>query len=158
MTYHTGYTQIQNKQIKLDIILSIKSKMEQLIKTSVVKQNTIEKPKLLLLDTPVKRNFIFVKDNHRFIKIPYETIIYIESLDNYVVILTKEKKKLIIRSTFSEFMTQIPSEKFYRVHRSYAIQIDLIDFIEHTELVIFGQKIPISKHYKAGLFALLGIK
>ncbi|MEP7169199.1 MAG: response regulator [Bacteroidota bacterium] len=107
-------------------------------------------------DTP--KDFIFIRESHRFIKLLFNEIVYMESRENYVLIHTKEKKGTIIRSTFSDFLTQLPAEKFYRTHRSFAVQINLVENIEPTEVFACGFKIPISNTYRVGLFNVLGIK
>ena len=48
--------------------------------------------------------------------------------------------------------------QFQKIHRSYAVQIGLIDNIDNLEVVVAGQKIQMSAPYRAGLFAALGIK
>ncbi len=111
----------------------------------------------VVLDT-VPKDFIFIRDNHRFIKLLFNEIVYVESCENYVVIHTKDKKKSIVRSTFSDFLNQLPAEKFYRTHRGFAIQVALIENVEPTEVSANGFKIPISNTYRADLFTLLGIK
>lgn len=117
-------------------------------------KNSPEKPP----EAAQNRHFTFVREQHRFIKIVFDSIVYIVSLENYVVIHTKDDKKSTIRSTLNEFLQQLPADKFYRTHRSYAVHTDLIEHIEPTEVVVFGHKVPISNTYRAGLFALLGIK
>lgn len=104
------------------------------------------------------RSFTFIREQYRFVKIVFESIVYIESLENYVVIHTKDQKKSIIRSTFNDFLQQLPPEHFYRTHRGYAVHIDLIENIEPTEVTVASQKVPLSNTYRAGLFVLLGIK
>lgn len=117
-------------------------------------KNSLEKPP----EVAQNRSFTFVREQHRFIKIVFDSIVYIESLENYVVVHTKDQKKSTIRSTLNEFLQQLPADKFYRTHRSYAVHADLIENIEPTEVVVFGHKVPMSNTYRAGLFALLGIK
>jgi len=103
------------------------------------------------------KDFIFFRESHRFIKLLFSEIVYAESRENYVVIHTKEKKNTIIRSTFNDFLAQLPSDKFYRTHRGFAVQINLVENIEPTEVSAAGFKIPISNTYRAGLFGALGI-
>ena len=107
---------------------------------------------------PQRTSYTFIKEQNRFIKILLETILYIESMENYVVIYSNNHKKSTIRSTFSEFLEQLPKDKFYRTHRSFAIHTDFIDNIEYSEVIVAGQKVPMSKTYRQGLFNLLGIK
>lgn len=106
---------------------------------------------------PVIKDFVFLKENHRFIKLQFSEIIYVESCENYVVVHTRDKKNSIIRSTFSDFLTQLPSNDFIRTHRGFAVQVKFIENIEPTELIASGHKIPVSNTYKAELYSTLGI-
>jgi DNA-binding LytR/AlgR family response regulator len=63
-----------------------------------------------------------------------------------------------VRSTFTDFIAQLPQGEFLRVHRGFAIQLSFVDHVEPTEISAHGYKIPVSNTYKADLFAKLGIK
>ena len=103
-------------------------------------------------------DFIFIRDSHRFVKVPFESIVYVESRENYVVIHTKDKASYIIRSTFNDFISQLPENKFFRTHRSFLVRLNSIENIEPTEVQANGFKIPVSNTYKSALFLALGIK
>lgn len=117
-----------------------------------LKNTTIEKPA-----SSKQKDFIFIRDNHLFIKIMFDDIVYVESQENYVKVFTIDKKQSIIRSTFSDFLSQLPSQKFARTHRSFAVQVGLIDKIDPAEVIAMGFKIPVSNTYKKELYGLLGI-
>ncbi len=104
------------------------------------------------------KDFIFIREGHRFIKLLFKEIVYVESCENYVFIFTQDKGKTMIRSTFSDFLKQLPQGNFYRTHRSFAVQINLVENIEPTEVFASGFNIPISTTYRNGLLSLLGIK
>ena len=106
----------------------------------------------------LNHNYIFLRDNHRFIKLLFENIVYLESRDNYIEIHTTDKKKIITRHTLNDFLSELPAGKFYRTHRSFAINTDMIDNIENTDVFVGGIKVPLSSTYRDGLFQLLGIK
>jgi DNA-binding LytR/AlgR family response regulator len=108
-------------------------------------------------ETPV-REFIFIRDGHRFGKLLFTDIIYVESRENYVVIHTKDKRSIITRSTFSDFIAQLPQSEFIRTHRSFIVRVKAIENIEPTEVLALDFKIPVSNTYKPDLFAALGIK
>ncbi len=74
-----------------------------------------------------------------------------------MVVHTKDKRSNIVRSTFTDFLEQLPSNKFIRTHRGYAVQLSFVDNIEPPELHAQGFKVPVSASYKAELFAKLGI-
>ena len=104
------------------------------------------------------KNYFFIRDNHRFIKILFQNIAYLESRENYVVIHTVDKKNITHRSTFSEFLSQLPAEKFFRIHRSYAIQVELIENIDNSGVTLNGISIPLSNTFKESLFSHLNIR
>ncbi len=104
-----------------------------------------------------QKDFIFIRDSHRFIKIMFDDIVYIESQENYVKVFTTDKKNAIVRSTFNDFLSQLPSQKFTRTHRSFAVQFGLIEKIDPTEVAAYGFKIPVSNTYRKELYSLLGI-
>lgn len=105
-----------------------------------------------------KNNFIFVREGSRFVKLLFDEVVYIESCENYVVIHTTNNKNTIIRSTFSLFLAQLPSGKFSKTHRCFAVQTDLVDNISPTAVLAKGYKIPVSSTYRSGLYSILGIK
>lgn len=115
----------------------------------------------LLADKPPgdrkQQDYIFIRDGHRYIKLLFENIVYIESRDNYIEINTTDKKKLITRNTLGDFLKELPAGKFYRTHRSFAINTDLINNIENTDVLVAGIKVPLSGTYRIELFQLLGI-
>lgn len=104
------------------------------------------------------RDFVFIKDGHKFIKLKFVEVVFIESRENYVVIHTKEKQSHIMRSTFSEFMSQLPPADFFRCHRSFAVCLSAIDNVEPTEVLAGGFRVPISATYRPDLMRLLGIR
>jgi len=120
---------------------------------------TLSKREPILNQPPsVLKEYIFIRDGHRFIKLKFDEIVYIESHENYVIIHLRNMKSSIIRSTFSDFLSKLPSDKFFRTHRSFAVQLSLIDHIEPKTILTKGYKIPISSSYRDDLFVLLGLK
>jgi DNA-binding LytR/AlgR family response regulator len=109
-------------------------------------------------DALKQHNYIFIRDSHRFIKLLFENIIFLESRDNYIEINTTDKKKIITRHTLSDFLSELPAGKFYRTHRSFAINTDMIDNIENNDVFVGGIKVPLSSTYRDGLFQMMGIR
>ena len=103
------------------------------------------------------KDFMFVKDGYVFSKIFFIELLYLESDANYVTLHLKSQKKVMIRSTLNDFSEQLDQKKFIRIHRSYSVNINLVDDIFPTEVSIAGIKIPIGKSYKEELYRILGI-
>ena len=62
------------------------------------------------------------------------------------------------KERLQNFEQQLPPDKFMRIHRSYIVAIDAIEYIEGNHLNIQEQKIPIGQTYKENLLIKLGKK
>jgi two-component system, LytTR family, response regulator len=82
------------------------------------------------LDAP---EFIFVKVEHKIKKINLSDILYIEGLKDYVSICTKTERILSLQ-TMKKIEENLPYLRFYRVHKSYIIAVDKIDYIERQRI------------------------
>jgi DNA-binding LytR/AlgR family response regulator len=90
--------------------------------------------------------YIFVKEKLDLIKIKISDIKWIHSDGNYLEIYCNDKFKLI-RATISSFYESLP-ENFIRIHNSYIINMNYLDIIQSSYVIINKNKIPISKNYK----------
>jgi DNA-binding LytR/AlgR family response regulator len=89
----------------------------------------------------------FVKSDGKFEKINYDDILYVEGMQNYIVIHTPERKHATLL-TLKNFEESVTNKPFLRVHKSFIVAINKIDSIENHEIVIRGAKIPLSKNYR----------
>lgn len=94
---------------------------------------------------------IFIKKNSSLVRIKYNDILWVEALENYVVINTISEK-FTIHFTMKSIENQLPLVKFKRVHRSFIVNVSRITSIEDNSVVIKyneGKKvIPIGKSYR----------
>jgi len=99
------------------------------------------------LKLPFTRQHIFVKvDKKRLQKIYLDEISVVESLKDYIRIIT-DSSKYIIHKTLSGFTEELPSEKFVRIHRSYTVAIDKVEVIEGNSLQISGIRYTMGRSY-----------
>lgn len=94
---------------------------------------------------------IFIKNNSSLVRVKYDDILWIEALENYVVV-NSFKEKYTIHFTMKAISDKMPSDQFVRVHRSFIVNVGKIKVIEDNSVVIKtenGSKvIPIGKSYK----------
>ncbi len=96
---------------------------------------------------------IFIKSSSSsFIRLLYEDIIWIEALENYVIINTDDDK-YTIHFTMKAILDKFPGAQFKRVHRSFIVNMDRVTMIEDNMVILKlsgGKKksIPIAKSYK----------
>ena len=95
-----------------------------------------------------EENFFYVKCDRKYEKIFFDEILFIEAMQNYVQIVTAEKRytTLLFLKTIEQ---SLPKDVFYRIHRSYIISVDKVDQIDGGEAVIRSHRIPISRSLRA---------
>lgn len=93
------------------------------------------------------QEFIFVKTEYKLIKINIDDILYIEGLQNYISIYTKNEKVISLQN-IKRMEEQLPNHKFIRVHKSYVVAINKIDSIERSRLYIGDATIPLGDTYR----------
>lgn len=51
----------------------------------------------------------------------------------------------------------LPPPRFLRIHRSYIVNLDMVEQVNASEVVLTGKKVlPIGDMYRQSLFAFLG--
>ncbi|MDT0557573.1 LytTR family DNA-binding domain-containing protein [Ichthyenterobacterium sp. W332] len=98
-------------------------------------------------EVETKKDYLFVKTEYRHQKIFFSEILYLKGLSDYVAIQTKDGKVLTLQN-MKDFEQSLPKSKFIRVHKSYIISLEHIEFIERNRIVIKGEYIPIGATYK----------
>ncbi|MBD2701625.1 LytTR family transcriptional regulator [Spirosoma sp. BT702] len=79
--------------------------------------------------------------------IPYEAIQYIESLENYLKIITKART-YVTRLTMKEAEDRLPKRQFIRISRSYIVNVKWVDKREPDAVWIGVKELKIGKVYK----------
>lgn len=105
-----------------------------------LKHVTVESKELQL-------KYFFIKCDSKYEKVEFDEVKYIESLQNYVVIHTRDKK-LITYITLTGLESQLPKDRFLKVHKSFIVSIASIKAIDGNEMLIGDTRIPISRNLK----------
>ena len=92
---------------------------------------------------------IYIKDGSKNVRIRLPDVLFIKSEDNYVSFVFPASQTLTLYS-LKDLESKLPSS-FIRVHRSYIVNLDKIDYTTADEITIGDKKIPIGDKYKAEL-------
>ena len=92
----------------------------------------------------------FVKSSGSLVKISSKEILWIEALENYMIIHTI-KDKHTVHTTMKALEDKLPSEEFIRVHKSYIVRKDKIESITDDGIYIGEEHIPVGRTYKQEL-------
>ncbi|MGB3007249.1 MAG: LytTR family DNA-binding domain-containing protein, partial [Chitinophagaceae bacterium] len=95
----------------------------------------------------VESEHIFIKENKVIRKLLIDDIFLLESKGDYVKIYTAEKYH-IVHATLKLLEDKLPQSKFMRVHRSFIISMEKIDYIEENILYLNSIPVPLSESYR----------
>lgn len=109
-----------------------------------------------------EKNRIVVKNNTEITIVPVSDVHYIEAYDDYVKIFTKDSYYLK-KKTMNYYEQILDPTSFFRVHRSFIINLQQLTRIEpleknsHIALLKSGKKVPLSRPGYSKLKEKLGI-
>jgi DNA-binding LytR/AlgR family response regulator len=115
--------------------------------------NTGSTPKInqsVPFDNLFLSNSFFVKKGTLLVRIALDNVLWVQAMDNYVIIKT-EADQFIIHSTMKEIEGKLPPNTFIRVHRSYIVSLDKITLLDENTVIVNEKTIPIGKSYRDGL-------
>jgi two-component system LytT family response regulator len=99
--------------------------------------------------TPQPLDYLFVKADHRLIRIMLSEIKYIEGSNEYIIIHLLRDKPLTTLMRMKNIESMLPENHFLRVHRSFIVNLNHVKVIERNR-IIFDEKIyiPVGEQYK----------
>jgi DNA-binding LytR/AlgR family response regulator len=94
-------------------------------------------------------DFIFVTVDYSQVKLKFNDIIMVEGLRDYLKIhLNSSKKPLIVRGSLKSIESELPNDKFIRVHKSYLLSIENITAIRKNSIFLKDLELPIGETYR----------
>lgn len=96
--------------------------------------------------------YIFIKQNHKFVKFKPSEILFASADNNHVNIHTKTQR-LVLRLSLAELMERLRFSRLVRVHRSFAVNLDKIDSFDDQIAKIETHEIPIGRNYRQEFLA-----
>ena len=103
---------------------------------------------------PAERSFLFFNVGKKKVKIFLDDILYIESLREYIKIVTKDKS-ILTKFSLSQTEEFLQNKDMLRIHRSFIVARDKIDAFSATDVEIGGKLIPIGRSYKEQVYSHL---
>jgi len=98
---------------------------------------------------------LFIKDGNKLVKIELSEVIYFKSEANYISVVLQDKKILTLM-TLKDLESKLP-EFFMRVHRSYIVNLNKIDYINNNVIEMGKDLIPVSHSYEKELLTKINL-
>lgn len=129
-----------------------KERFEKSMEKLFLNQQTNSKFSVENLD----QEFLYVNVDKRLVKVHIPGIYLIEAKGDYINIKTSEKNYLV-HSTLRKVQDKLPSKTFFKVHRSFIINITEIIDLEDNTVLVRKEVIPVSRSNKNNLVEKLNL-
>jgi DNA-binding LytR/AlgR family response regulator len=126
----------------------------------LVNRDEASNANLQMGDELMDEDAIFVKSEHKHLKINLKNILYFEGLKDYVKIwLNNQPKPILTIMSLKSIEENLTPNRFMRIHRSFIISLDKITSIEKGQVIIAGDRcITIADQYKDKFQSYLNAK
>lgn len=105
----------------------------------------------------ITEDFFFVKSERKYLKVSYKDILFVEGLKDYVVIHLKGKR-IITKMSLRMMQELLPDRIFFRINRSYIVNLQHIDSFDNNDIFIADQEIAIGNGYRDSFFQIFASK
>ncbi len=116
---------------------------------NIAVQKVLNTYSLLPENQPQQDNpFVFIKSGIKEYKVFLKQILYVSALKDFAKIHMEEGSPLVTLGTMTSLESILPSEYFFRAHRSYIVNLKKIERFGAHYMEIRNNKIPISRMKK----------
>jgi DNA-binding LytR/AlgR family response regulator len=91
--------------------------------------------------------FLYFRADRKMVKVMVDEILYVESLKDYVRIVTAARQ-IVAKQTITSLEEMLPEDAFLRIHRSFIVARNRIDSFSPNHVEVGGKELPIGRHYK----------
>ena len=102
----------------------------------------------------VGADYFFIKTDNKYERIQFADILFIEALQNYVVIHTSVAKHTVYL-TLKSLESYLPTTQFLKVQKSFIVALARIEGIEGSDILMGKHRIPISRQDKDSVLELI---
>lgn len=102
-------------------------------------------------------DYIFIKQNYRFIKVSLKDILYAEAENNYIHLISTSRK-YTVRMSLQQLEEKVHYSRFVRIHRSFLVNMDAIQSFTDAEVQVANAELPISRSYREAFIKQFNFK
>jgi DNA-binding LytR/AlgR family response regulator len=95
---------------------------------------------------------LIIRADYTLIKISFDSILYIEGLDDYLKIHLSNGKPVVARMTMKSMLEKLPPDQFIRTHKSYIVASGKIESIRNKTITIGEKQVPIGSRFEEDFF------
>ena len=110
-----------------------------------------QQPKSPETPTPPEKS-IYIKSDRKTIKLKLSDILYVEAMNNYILVHTMEQKHVVYQS-ISSFAEEL-SEQFIRIHKSFLVNRSRVSAFSKEQVEIGDISLPVGRTHRNKLDSL----
>jgi len=100
-------------------------------------------------DTGNESEDLLVKEGRAMVRLPHESIMWMEADGNYTTIHVNNQKRRVVRTPISELQEQLPDRQFIRIHKSFLVNYNYVNQVRSGSLMInAAMELPIGRTYQ----------
>lgn len=98
---------------------------------------------------PLHADYFFLNVDYSLVKIQFADITWIEGSGDYVKIhLKSAAKPLLVRMSTKAMESELPADRFIRIHKSYIVAIQSITAVRKNSIFIGDLELPVGETYR----------
>jgi two-component system, LytTR family, response regulator len=98
-------------------------------------------------DQEPSMDFLFARAGGGLVKVNHADILYLEGLENYVRIYTKDRMILCL-STLKSIEDSLPSRFFLRIHRCHIVNLSKVEMVQKHSFRVGNKSLAVGKSYR----------
>lgn len=98
---------------------------------------------------------INIKDGYNTVRLSIDQILFVESDGNYINVQC-ENKKYVLRQSLESLAQELDESQFFRIHRSYLVNISKVDKYSGKDVTVAGHNLPLSRSSVQGFKEVMG--
>lgn len=106
--------------------------------------------------TPSGESTILIRSDKKIYSIKHSALLFIEGCGDYIKVHTDDKT-LIVHDTMKGFISTLPEELFMRVHKSYAVNLGKVEYLDGNTIHIAGSTMQVSPQHREELLKRMSI-
>lgn len=101
-------------------------------------------------------DYFFVKGEtkNKYLRVAHADVLYVEGLNNYVL-LHLPTQRVVTYHTLKELVETLPQPPFFRVHKSFIVNLDHVRLLDGNTLYVQDKLIPVSDTYREALYRVV---
>ncbi len=128
------------KPVALDRFIKACNRAKELHELKAIKQQHTVQP---------SAEYFFLSIDYSQVKVIFDDIIWIEGLRDYIKLnLKSTKKPLIVRTSLKAIESELPQNKFIRIHKSWLVAISEITAVRKNSIFIKEMELPVGETFR----------